>query len=262
MSDQVFKEYSKYYDLLYQNKKYREEALFIDKLIKEYKPEANTLLDLGCGTGTHDFIFAELGYQITGVDQSEQMLEVARNRHGADRKKGGQENPVFVQGSLTNFSLEDNRKVDIIVSLFDVVCYLTDYASFNEMGCRLKEYLSPGGLFIFDCWYAPAVYTLKPEVTVKRFENDEYFLTRVAESQLSSIRNNLVVDYDIYIKNKKDGLISNITERHDVRFFFDEELDALLGKHSFKRIFRKVWFSDEEPNEKNWSVLFGYQLLS
>ena len=54
----VFKDYSNYYDLLYSDKDYEAEADYIDHLIQKNNPGAKTILNLGCGTGKHDFLLA------------------------------------------------------------------------------------------------------------------------------------------------------------------------------------------------------------
>jgi len=68
-----FKEYSKYYDLLYKDKDYQKEADYIDKVIQTYSPQAKNLLDIGCGTGKHLYLIVEQGLQPI-VDLTETML--------------------------------------------------------------------------------------------------------------------------------------------------------------------------------------------
>ena len=76
----TFGNYSRYYNLLYKDKDYIGEAGFIHELIQQYSPGTKSVLDLGCGTGRHDFLLAEKGYAITGVDMSEEMLLIARSQ--------------------------------------------------------------------------------------------------------------------------------------------------------------------------------------
>ena len=76
----TFGNYSRYYNLLYKDKDYSGETGFIHDLIQKHSPAAKTILDLGCGTGRHDFLLAEKGYAITGVDMSEEMLLIARSQ--------------------------------------------------------------------------------------------------------------------------------------------------------------------------------------
>jgi len=55
--------YAAYYNLLYQEKDYAGEAAYIDGMVKQYCPAAQSVLNLGCGTGRHDFELLKLGYQ-------------------------------------------------------------------------------------------------------------------------------------------------------------------------------------------------------
>ena len=74
----IFKRYAQYYDLLYSAKDYKGEVQYIDALIKKYTGTAKSILDLGCGTGKHDFILAERNYRVSGVDLSEAMISIAK----------------------------------------------------------------------------------------------------------------------------------------------------------------------------------------
>ncbi|HXV17836.1 MAG TPA: methyltransferase domain-containing protein, partial [Gemmatimonadaceae bacterium] len=76
----VFAGYSRYYDLLYRDKDYGAEALYVSQLIKTHSPDAVSIMEIGCGTGAHAAELAELGYNVTGVDMSEGMLEAADAR--------------------------------------------------------------------------------------------------------------------------------------------------------------------------------------
>ena len=76
----IFSDYAQYYDLLNQQKDYKQEVAYITSLINKYTPKANSLLDLGCGTGLHAIHFAEEGYFVSGIDQSQDMINVARDR--------------------------------------------------------------------------------------------------------------------------------------------------------------------------------------
>ncbi|MDY0130988.1 MAG: methyltransferase domain-containing protein, partial [Methanosarcina vacuolata] len=64
----VFGDYSKYYNLLYKDKEYSKEVEYVVNLINKYNPNSKTILDLGCGTGRHDELFAKYGYSVCGID--------------------------------------------------------------------------------------------------------------------------------------------------------------------------------------------------
>src|SRR3990172_5281821 len=82
----VFGKYSSYYNLLYKDEDYAGEVEYIHNLIQKHSPGAKSILDLGCGTGRHDLLLAEKGYSVTGVDQSEEMLAVAKAPATTDPK--------------------------------------------------------------------------------------------------------------------------------------------------------------------------------
>ena len=68
----VFGEYAKFYDALYKDKDYMSEARVVDDLLKKYGGyNTKSILVLGCGTGRHDRCLQQLGYQIHGIDISE-----------------------------------------------------------------------------------------------------------------------------------------------------------------------------------------------
>ena len=70
----TFSLYAQYYDLLYENKDYREEAAYINSILKKHIPDAKTILEFGCGTGRYSAEFATLGYEVTGIDMSSDMI--------------------------------------------------------------------------------------------------------------------------------------------------------------------------------------------
>ena len=72
----VFGNYAHYYDLLYQDKNYVGETQFIHKLIQTHAPNAKNILELGCGTANHALLLAKEGYQVHGVDMSQEMINI------------------------------------------------------------------------------------------------------------------------------------------------------------------------------------------
>ena len=77
----VFKDYARYYDLLYRDKDYAGEAEFVNSLIGKYTTDTKSILELGCGTGGHAEYLAKLGYTVHGIDISKDMLQMAESRH-------------------------------------------------------------------------------------------------------------------------------------------------------------------------------------
>ena len=255
MASAIFDAYSAYYDLLYKNKPYAREVEFIDELLRERGYQDASIVDLGCGTGIHDWLLAERGYRVTGIDQSAGMIDVARGRAGLH--SAALVPPQFRQGTLENFTVDE--PVDVIVSLFDVVSYLRDYQALAMFANNVKAALKPGGMLLFDCWYGPAVYTQRPGPRVRKLENDQISLMRVVDAMVNPSSNHIDVHYDIVVTRKSDGSTVQIAEDHYLRCYFEEELNLILGQSGLKPLFSFQWFGRERPSLDSWSVLFGFQ---
>ena len=75
--------YANYYDLLYADKNYEAESHYVDTVLREHGAGKNAeILDLGCGTGKHDFSLMQKGYRVTGVDLSPAMIATANKSQG------------------------------------------------------------------------------------------------------------------------------------------------------------------------------------
>ena len=75
----VFSDYARYYDLLYRDKDYAAEAEYVAGLIRKFHPSARSILELGSGTGMHAIHLAKQGYEVTGIDISPDMINIASN---------------------------------------------------------------------------------------------------------------------------------------------------------------------------------------
>jgi SAM-dependent methyltransferase len=246
----VFKEYSNYYDLIYKDKKYPEEAAYINKLIKKYNPDSKSILDLGCGTGTHANLLAEFGYDITGVDNSEEMLQAASNQIKGNLKN----NIKFMKGDIREIRL--TKKFDNIVSLFHVFSYFVTNEDVKKAFATVKEHIKDDGFFIFDCWYGPAVLYDLPKVRVKKMEDDNIKVVRIVEPEINANRNYVDVNYQIFIIDKKTNDFKELKETHRMRFFFTPEIEEYLNSYGLKLIDSKEFLTEKEPGFDTWGVYF------
>ena len=142
----VFGNYARYYDLLYRDKNYALEAQFVEQLLQKYAPQTKSILDLGCGTGTHAVLLAKEGYQVHGVDLSADMLRQASDRLG-DLPPDLAGLLKFTQGDIRSFKL--NQTFDVVLSLFHVISYQTTNEDLQAAFANIKKHLKPGGILIF-----------------------------------------------------------------------------------------------------------------
>lgn len=246
----VFKQYARYYDLLYKDKDYPGEAAYIRKLVEKHAPGAKSILELGCGTGKHARLLSAMGYAMTGVDMSADMLAEARSRSGQD----GSSAIAFHEGDIRTFRLAE--KFDVVVSLFHVISYQVTDADMRAALWTAREHLKPGGVFIFDVWYGPAVLTQIPSPRVKRLENAAIKVTRIAEPVLRADENRVDVNYNVFITDKASGKVDELNETHHMRYLFRSELGLFLGEAGMRIDGEEEWMTGNRPGTGTWGVCF------
>ena len=249
----VFGHYARYYDLLYRDKDYAGEAKYVADLIRKHHPEARRLLELGCGTGRHAELLARAGYSVCGLDASPAMLAQARKR-AAESAAADRAELVFTQGDIRSFDL--NQRFDAVAALFHVVSYLTTNEDLLRMLGAVKRHLETGGIFVFDAWYGPAVLTDRPAVRVRRLDDDDVQVTRLAEPVMYPQKNVVDVRYEILIREKATGRQETVRESHRMRYLFRPELELLLTGAGLTLQAAEEWMTGNEPGFGTWGVCF------
>src|SRR5262249_19467732 len=181
-------DFALYYDLFYGGKDYVMEANFVRDVIERHRPNARTILELGCGTARHAVEFARAGLSITGVDRSADMIAKGRERI-AQLPPELQSRLALAQGDVTEY--RSSEVYDAVISLFHVVSYQTTNTALQGIFNSARAALATHGLFVFDFWYGPAVLAEQPEVRVKRAHHSDVHVTRIAEPQ-HHVNSNLV----------------------------------------------------------------------
>jgi SAM-dependent methyltransferase len=115
-----------------------EHSAYIRSLIEQHHPEARTVLELACGTGA---VLKQLEphYEVTGVDRSEAMLEVARRKLPGVRLE---------HGDMTAVDLGETY--DVVLCVFDSINHLLEFEEWEAVFDRARAHLDDGGIFVFD----------------------------------------------------------------------------------------------------------------
>lgn len=241
-----FQLYSAYYDLLYKDKDYKAESDYIIQTMQQWAPSASQIIELGCGSGAHAQYVCEAGYHLTGIEKSETMLALAKAKNI--------QNFTPVLGDISGFALP--QKFDVAVSLFHVLSYLTENDSLINCFKAVQEHLNPGGVFMFDLWYTPAVYTQKPETRIKRLENEAVEIIRIAESKMITEGNLVQVDFEVLIKDKPSGRTQTTQETHLMRHFSIPEIKMIAAYTGFEVVVTEAFVTKEKPSTDTWGVFF------
>ncbi|MBP3462441.1 MAG: class I SAM-dependent methyltransferase [Tyzzerella sp.] len=139
----AYTSFASVYDTFMDNIPYEEWAEYLIDLLKEYGIQDGLVLDLGCGTGNMTELLAAAGYDMIGVDNAEEMLEIAMEK----RTKSGHDILYLLQ-DMREFELYGT--VNAIVSICDSINYITEEEDLLEVFRLANNYLDPKGIFIFD----------------------------------------------------------------------------------------------------------------
>lgn len=157
-------------------------------------------------------------------------------------------------GDVRSFRID--RKFDAVISLFHVFSYQTSNEDLGAVFDTAKAHLAPGGLLFFDCWYGPAVLTIGPSVTVKRFDDDTLAVTRIAEPTLDINANTVEVNYDIIVTDKSSKSVHRLTESHRMRYLFVPEIKAMCANSGLHLESAFAWMASGPPTSSTWAACF------
>jgi SAM-dependent methyltransferase len=241
-------DFANFYDLFHSDKPYDVEVEFLDLLLRENASgPSNRLLDLACGTGQHAVRLARRGWDVTGVDQSHEMLRKAR-----DRSPG--QNVQFLQQDMRDLELPITE-FDAAVCLFDSIGYVVTNEAVAETLAGVRRHLRHGGLFVVEFWHAPPMLSSFDPVRVREWQTRDGVVLRTSRTKLDVVSQVARVEYDVYYL-RSDGTYDRWTEVHENRFFLVQEMDLFLRSAGLEPL---RWFAgyeaDKQIDESTWHVL-------
>ncbi|MBQ9412636.1 MAG: methyltransferase domain-containing protein [Oscillospiraceae bacterium] len=210
------------YDALTGDVAYERRADFLEKLFARAAVPVHTVLDLACGTGTMTWLLTGRGYELIGVDSSEEMLAVAMKKYGT---VGGIP-PIFLHQSMPKLDLYGT--VDAAVCCLDSLNYLTRPADVRRTLQRLRLFVAPGGLLIFDVNTPEKFRAMDGQVFLDETE-DAYCVWRTEYSRR-------ICTYYMDLFRRRGGVWERSLEIHRERCHSVEELTAWLREAGFGRI--------------------------
>ena len=232
------------YDILNADFDYASYARFIDEQIKEHVRDASLVLDLACGTGKMTFALNELGYDMTGIDLSPDMLSCAQET-SLDK---GINNILWLCQDMTDFELYGT--VDACSCCLDSINYLTKLSDVEKCFLLVHNYLIPNGIFIFDVnseyrfntVYASNDYILENDGTLCAWHNEYNKKTKICKFYLSIFNEN------------EDGLYERFDEVQRERCYSLNQISSLLKKTGFEIIGAYADFDKKEigDTDEKW----------
>ncbi|MBQ4545251.1 MAG: methyltransferase domain-containing protein [Oscillospiraceae bacterium] len=230
------------YDQFTQDVKYKKWADYLTGLFKSFSDGEGThqVLDLACGTGSLSLILAERGYEVIGTDASEDMLSVAQSKAWS----GAFTPPMFLHQRMEELDLYGT--VDAAVCCLDSLNYLTDIDALKQAFLRLRYFVRPGGLFIFDVNTHAKFLRLDGCAFLR--ENEDFFCAWSAE--YDEPKRLCTFFYDIF--KSAGNLWERSFEEHTERAHSHDEIEAALNAAEFdiEAIFGELSTSPPKDDEQ------------
>lgn len=228
--------FAEVYDTFMDNIPYEEWTEYIKGLLTEYGVDNGLVLDLGCGTGSITELMAKEGYDMIGIDNSEEMLSIAMEK----REKSGY-NILYLCQDMREFELYGT--VRAIISICDSVNYIMEEDELLEVFKLVNNYLDPGGIFIFDLNTLYKYSNIMGDTVIAEnrgncsfiWENYYYEAERINEYDLS-----------IFIK-EKDNLYRKYEETHLQRAYELTEIQKLLERAGLEFVSAYDAFTKQPP---------------
>ena len=227
MTDNYFA-LSKVYDRLNGDLDYTTWANYIDEKIKAHSDiDVSLVLDLCCGTGTMTLELDSLGYDMTGIDLSPEMLDIARQKA---LHKNRAENNLFLCQDMCSFELYGT--VQAVVSCLDSLNHLDCKADLKKVFDLVHNYLERGGLFMFDLnspykfknIYGTNAYVLEDEGIYCGWQNIYDKDSRICDF------------YTTVFTENEDGTYSRFDDYEREYCFTQKEVEKLLLKCGFELV--------------------------
>lgn len=238
---EAYTDFAYVYDTFMDETPYGEWCDFIKDIIKKYgisepvraedplQSEKNLVLDLGCGTGTLTEMLAEAGYDMIGLDNSEDMLELAMEK----RDRYGHESLYLLQDMR---KLELYSTVGTVLSVCDSVNYILTEEELTDVFKRVNNYLFPGGIFIFDFNTVYKYAEVIGDTTIAEnreecsfiWENYYHEEEAVNEYEVTVFVRDGLLDKDTEANRKREDMYRKFSETHYQRGYTVEQMKKMV----------------------------------
>lgn len=216
----AYTSFASVYDLFMDNVQYGEWCAFLCKILAQHGITDGPVLDLGCGTGKMTRLMSEQGYDMTGIDNAAEMLQIAAMEPG--------EVPIL-------YLLQDMQDLELdgcvraVYSVCDCVNYVLDEEELQQAFSRVHEYLEEDGVFIFDVNTSYKYTKLLAENTFAESRDEGSFIWDNYYNEEERIN-----EYDLTLFIPEgDELYRRYTETHYQRNYETETLLKLLKNAGF-----------------------------
>lgn len=205
-----YENFARVYDELMDNVPYEEWAQFILNLLQDRKITEGLVLELGCGTGKMMTLLGKAGFDMIGVDNSVEMLQIAREKTSQDF--------LYLLQDMREFELYGTVKA--VISVCDSVNYITKKEELRKVFQLVNNYLDPEGLFIFDFNTEYKYRELIGETVIAEDREDVSFIWFNEYDEESHLND---IDLKVFVQEEGD-IYQKFQEEHIQRGYTLDEI--------------------------------------
>lgn len=237
---ETYKSFARVYDLFMDNIDYQAWSGYVIKLLRENGASDGLVLDLGCGTGSMTELLAADGFDMIGVDNSADMLEIAE-----EKRRRSESEILYLLQDMREFELYGT--VRAVVSVCDAVNYILTPEELLAVFGLVNNYLDPGGVFIFDLNTVYKYEELMAENTfAENREEGSFIWDNFYDFE------EMINEYDLTLFiPEQEGLYRKYEEVHYQKAYPLETIRELIAKAGMEFVAAYDAFSDNEPTKSS-----------
>ncbi len=239
----TYENFARVYDELMDDVPYEEWADFLEAILKKEKIPGGLMLELGCGTGKMMTLMAKKGYDMIGVDNSLDMLQIARERT-QDR-----EGFLYLWQDMRSFELYGT--VEAIISICDSVNYVTREEELVEVFRLVNNYLEPGGLFIFDF---NTEYKYKEVIGEQVIAEDREDVSFIWYNEYDEEEHLNYIDLRVFVQEEED-LFRKFQEEHIQKGYTLSQMQQLLKAGGLEYVAAFDGYCKQPVHEKSERIV-------
>ena len=209
-----YENFARVYDELMDNVPYEEWAQFILNLLQDRKITEGLVLELGCGTGKLMTLLGKAGFDMIGVDNSVEILQIAREKTSQDF--------LYLLQDMREFELYGTVKA--VISVCDSVNYITKKEELRKVFQLVNNYLDPEGVFIFDFNTEYKYRELIGETVIAEDREDVSFIWFNEYDEESHLND---IDLKVFVQEEGD-IYQKFQEEHIQRGYTLDQRKQLL----------------------------------
>lgn len=237
----AYTSFASVYDTFMDNIPYEEWAEYVINLLKEYGIRDGLVLDLGCGTGNMTELLATCGYDMIGVDNAEEMLDIAMEK----RAKSGHDILYLLQ-DMREFELYGT--VRATVSICDSINYITEENDLLEVFRLVNNYLDPEGIFVFDFNTTYKYQEILGNQTIAEDRDDCSFIWDNYYYEDEGINE---YELSLFIREKDSDLYRKYQETHFQKAYDLKTIKALVERSGLEYVTAYDAFTKNPPTKES-----------